>query len=163
MWIRECFCVLPHLLWQRKWVENISCQRGFCSFLQQRIAKFPTHLQQAKPSVSLQQSFSKMPRSWFGVITNTFGGDFFLLAYAVEAPSAISLRTKSPNKMLCVVFGITQKTIRPWFWRITILIYQRIKWYYGNRLTRRGKHRRVDWFKQSKFPVLLEYCSTNLI
>ncbi len=140
MWIRECFVSFLTCSDKEKWVENISCQRGFCSFFQQRIAKFPTHLQQAKPSVSLQQSFSKMPRTWFGVITNKFGGDFFLLAYAVEAPSAISLRTKSPNKMLCVVFGITQKTIRPWFWMITILIYQRIKLYHGNPLVHVQNH-----------------------
>lgn len=73
---RVCFCVLPHLLWQRKRAEKISCQRSFCSKPQLRNAKSPTHLQQTSLSVSLHQSFIEMPRTWFGVITNKFWGIF---------------------------------------------------------------------------------------
>ncbi len=112
----------------------------FAAFFSNALSNSPPTYSRPSCLYLCNRASARCPESWFGVITNKFGGDFFLLAYAVEAPSAISLRTKSPNKMLCVVFGITQKTIRPWFWMITILIYQRIKLYHGTPLVHVQNH-----------------------
>jgi len=49
-----------------------------------------------------------MPRTACGVITNTFQGIFYghSGAFAAEAPSAISSSSKSPYKMLEVIFNL---------------------------------------------------------
>lgn len=93
---RVYLCVLPHLRWQRKWAENISCQRGFAASFSSAVPNPPPTYN--KPVCISASELHQNAQNLIWCDYKYIWGDFLWIfwGFAAEAPSAISSLSKSP-------------------------------------------------------------------